>query len=265
LAKDEEGAVSIQTYEAARTDQEILLMRAGSDAAFLRTKKVTIIGAGAIGSHVAALLARSGLGELFVFDYQRLRPGDVVRHAANQVWVGSSKVDAVQLVNQTTAPWTITTPFDRSIWEPSLLGKAATIADLVVDATGQANFTAQLSDVCQRRRRPLLSVALYRRGFVGRVRYQAAEPRVSILDRPGLTRFPLIPAGPHEEGASWEAGCMASVAEAPPTAVVSIAATAAKVAIDAMTGRDSEDRDVLEVYRTLGTRGFDVTGTFVIR
>lgn len=265
LDTTEAGTLKISTYEAARTDHEILLLRAGPDAAALRDKTVVIIGIGAVGSHVAGLLARSGVGHELVFDYERLRPGDVVRHAAYRVSVGRSKVDAVETMNKVTAPWMTTDIFDGAMWEPKVIGMAVGMADLVIDATGLANFTAQASEICRQKQRPLVSVALYRRGSVGRVRYQAAHPMIPIIDRPGIKRFPVIPPGPDEEGASWEAGCMASVAQASPIAVVSIAATAARVAIDALMGRDDQDRDVLDVYQTLGVASFDIAGTTVTR
>lgn len=259
------GPLNVQPYEAARTDMEVLRLRAGPDAVVLADKTAVILGVGAIGSHVANLLARSGTGDLLVIDYERLRPGDMVRHAAHRFSVGDSKVDAVVLMNLVSAPWTKTDTIAGAIWEPSLLRNAVGLGQVVVDATGLANFTAQLGEVCRQQSRPLVSVALYRSGFVGRVRYQAAEPRTAIIDRPSDARFPLIPAAPDEADASWEAGCMAAVAQAPPAAVVGIAATAARVAIDSLTGRDLDDRDILEVYRPLDAAPFDRVGTTIVR
>ena len=59
-----------------------LLLRAGPDATTLQRMKVAIIGAGAIGSHVAELLTRSGVGDLRLFDPDRLWPANLTRHAA---------------------------------------------------------------------------------------------------------------------------------------------------------------------------------------
>jgi molybdopterin/thiamine biosynthesis adenylyltransferase len=265
LERSTAGTMEVRPYEAARTDKSVLLLRAGPDAATLMEQSVAIFGVGAIGSHVAALLARSGLGELVVFDYERLRPGDIVRHAGLPVSVGAAKVDAVELINMLAAPWTTTQKRSEAAWKPSRLAEIARTANLVIDATGSANLTAQLGEVCRQQARPLLSVALYRRGFVGRVRYQACDTQMAIIDRPAEARFPLIPAGPDEEGAQWEAGCMAAVAQAAPTAVIGIAATAARVAIAALTGRDRRDRDVLEVYQPLGEAPFDQIGTTTFR
>lgn len=264
LSRDEDGDLVIRPREAARTDQEVLLLRAGPDAPLLQGKKVAVFGVGAVGSHVANLLARCGVGDLWLFDPEALRPGDVVRHAALRFSVGKAKVEAVRTINLIAAPWTKTRHFASSHWKPTELANLAEVVDLVIDATGLANFTALLGEVCRRQARPFVSVALYRRGFVGRVRYQVASPSVAILDRPDDPRFPVIPPGPDEEGASWEAGCMASVAQASPVSVVAIAATAARVSIDSLMGRAVEDHDVLEVFQRFGPAPFDAVGTKVI-
>ena len=95
LTRDGAGQVVASPYEAARTDQEVLRLRAGTDAPALTDRTVALFGVGAVGSHVADLLARSGLGRLAIYDRQIIRPGDVVRHAAGGLRIGDSKVDAM--------------------------------------------------------------------------------------------------------------------------------------------------------------------------
>ena len=70
------------------TDQETLMLRAGSDAMELQSKHVVLFGAGALGGYAAVLLAQSGVGSLTIVDYDFLLPGNVVRHVAGHSLVG---------------------------------------------------------------------------------------------------------------------------------------------------------------------------------
>lgn len=70
----------------------------------------------------------------------------------------------------------------------------------------------------------------------------------------------MIPAGPLEDLPAWETGCAAPVNNAPPVAVVSAAALAARIAVEVLTGREDGNFDIVEVYRPLETPPFDVVG-----
>jgi molybdopterin/thiamine biosynthesis adenylyltransferase len=259
------GALKATSFEAARTDCEVLLLRAGPDRSQLAQRTVAILGLGAVGSQLALLLARSGVGTLAVFDPQRLRPADVVRHAASSLFVGRSKVAAMKSAVLLQAPWTKVLAADRSHWEPSQLAEIARNVDLVVDAVGSASFTVQLARVCEAEARRLLSVSLYRYGDVARVRHQAAAPIANLADRAADTGFPTIPPDVGEAEVAWEAGCGAPITQAPPTSVASAAAAAARLAIEVLCGRETRDLDLVEVYRPLAESPFDVVGSRIFR
>lgn len=61
----------------------------------VRVKSVAVIGAGALGSAVAELLARAGVGELFIVDGDTLEMGNLVRHSLTMSDLGKSKAEAV--------------------------------------------------------------------------------------------------------------------------------------------------------------------------
>ena len=259
LSRNEKSEVVGEAVEVARTDEEVLIRRAGPDAAGLRSKSVVIFGQGAVGSHVSLLLARSGLGKCAIFDGARFRPGDVVRHAGLEFSVGNPKVGAVSLAAFMAAPWTDIRRVDKSSWDPDVLAAVAAGADLVIDAVGEASFTDQLSRRLAGDPAPLLSVALYRGGSVARVR-QHTSGGTPFHDRPASDSFPTIPPGPLEEKPSWETGCSSPVNSAPPAAVVSAAALATRVAVEVLMGREAGNFDVIEVYRALETSPFDAVG-----
>lgn len=232
LTRALDAQVKAEPYEAARTDPEILRVRAGPDAGLLTEKSVVVFGVGAIGSHVIDLIARCGIGKVTCYDSQRLRPGDIVRHAASAWSIGDKKVDAMRFDMFVNSRWTRAVAEGKDVWAPTALRAIAAESDLVIDAVGISSFTAQLSRICRRAERPLLSVALYRRGDLGRIRLQSATSDREIIYRADDVAFPRIPPGPDEAEVTWEAGCAAPIAQAPPTSVVGIAASTARLAIE---------------------------------
>lgn len=257
LTRDEDGLVKGESIEIARIDEDVLIRRAGPDAPTLRSKSIVIFGQGAIGSHLAEILGRSGVGAVKGVDGQRLRPGDVVRHAALEFNVGASKVVGTQMATIIAAPWTKYRPIDSSTWDPDVLAKTAEGADLVIDAVGEATFTEQLSRLLVGQAAPLVSIALYRGGAVSRARVWSAGG-TPIHER--SASFPIIPPDPLPPAAVWETGCASPVNNAPPTSVYSAAALAARVAIEVLTGREAGNFDAIEVYRPIEAAGFDQVG-----
>jgi molybdopterin/thiamine biosynthesis adenylyltransferase len=64
--------------------------------ASLGTRRVGVVGVGALGSQVAALLARAGVGEFYFVDPDVVTPGILVRHQLSHTDVGLPKVSAMQ-------------------------------------------------------------------------------------------------------------------------------------------------------------------------
>ena len=62
-----------------RLDPEYMLRRGGINVD-LRSKRVAVVGCGAIGSHVAQALAQSGVGTLRLVDDEKLECGNIHRH-----------------------------------------------------------------------------------------------------------------------------------------------------------------------------------------
>ncbi|MGX9901485.1 ThiF family adenylyltransferase [Arthrobacter sp. SA17] len=121
------GARSLSVYGGA--DQYHLLRTGRAGRSDLRaripellplaTKKVAIVGAGAIGSAVAVHLGRAGLGHLYVIDPDVLEPGNLVRHSASFDGVGLLKAAAVGRLVRSVAPYT------QVMFNPAYLGEPA--------------------------------------------------------------------------------------------------------------------------------------------
>ena len=256
--EDKMEAIAVQP---GPNDDHSLILRAGPDAATLRTQKATLFGAGALGGHTAALPTESGLGSLKLVDSDALLPGNVLRHMAGHGQVGTAKVEAVQAVITEHAPWTELTCFREAPGTPSEIRQRIDDADIVIDTTGNEALVGSLAMVAKEMDIPLVSGALYRGGFIGRVQRQVLPGDMPIHLREDSERYPIIPAGVESEDfTSPQLGCSAPVNNAPPSAVTACASLIVQAAIDVLTGRLELADEVIDVYRPISEPPFNRIG-----
>lgn len=261
--------LSITDKSDARTDRLVVLrpkghkavlLRAGPDAAVLQRRSVAVLGVGAIGSHVADLLTRAGIGRLLIVDFDRLWPVNLVRHAAPPgTPAGTRKTDAIRdYLGQ--YPWVRIETVDGVLATPSGLQELLRSADIAVDATGHAGIAELLGRVAQGDGHPVVSAALFRGGAVARVRRQALDTDTPFVQRPHLDRYPTIPPLDDEvEYVGTETGCLALVHNAPPTAVALAANLTTEVIIDHLASRHDHPDEIIEIVRA-GDSPFDQLG-----
>ena len=250
---------------AEPSDERSLRLRAGPDAEILKGCKAVLFGVGALGGHVAVALAESGIEALRIVDGELLSPGNVVRHVAGHNQVGSLKVDAVQAVIRDHAPWTkveSATP-SSNLSGPKEIAQLVADADVVIDATGNEAFVYPVAQVAEEQGKPLVSGALFRGGFVGRVQRKALSFDAPVNGRPESPIYPAIPAGDSKvDFAEPDLGCSAPVNNASPTSVLACAALIAQVAVDVVTERFEFEDEVIDVYRALPEAPFDRVGRY---
>ena len=264
--KDGNGGLATEALEAAPNDHDTLRLRAGPDAAALSHQRAVLFGAGAIGSHAVLLLAEMGLGSLMVCDQERLRPGNAVRHVAGQTLVGYPKVVTVEYVVREHAPWVTVKTTPDNPWDPRKLTELIAGMNLVLDTTGLASFTDQLSRLAEQAKVSLVSAALFRGGAVGRVRRQVVGKDVPAYQRhEQRDRYPAIPPGQGEEEiAGLEAGCSAPVVNASPAVVQAVASLMARVVADMVSCRFELSEECIEVYSPLETVPFNSLGLLLL-
>lgn len=244
-------------------DEQSLILRAGPDAPALQGAKVVIFGAGALGGHTALTLAESGVGAIHLVDYDVLLPGNVVRHVADHGQVGERKVDAVKAVIESHAPWAKVNVYGESkpVRTSEELRELMSDADVVVDTTGSEALAYSLAVVAESEENPLVSGALYRGGYIGRVQRQALPGDTPLHQRVAESRHPEIPPGDEaEEFAVPQLGCSAPVNNAPPAAVAACASTIVQATVDALTGRYEFPDEVIDVYRAIPEPPFNRLG-----
>ncbi|WP_311481695.1 sulfur carrier protein ThiS adenylyltransferase ThiF [uncultured Anaerococcus sp.] len=71
----------------------------------LKNAKVSILGCGGLGSNIAMVLARSGLGEIYIYDYDKVELSNLNRQNYDQKDLGKSKVFQTKKKIEETIPY----------------------------------------------------------------------------------------------------------------------------------------------------------------
>ena len=117
-----------------------------SDAA--TQKRILIIGAGAVGSALAEMLARAGAWDITVMDSDRLEAGNLVRHNLPATDIGNRKASALAARLDAAALHTVAIPIDAMFPPDSDDGVQSDNVgncDVIIDATGDDAAAAAMS------------------------------------------------------------------------------------------------------------------------
>lgn len=217
--------------ESAHTGEKTHFVRAGLDAEMLMHKKVAVIGLGAIGSSVAELLARSGVGEFTFVEHDTVRPGNCIRHVVDLKYIGCNKAKAVRslLHKAEIIDESCVHVIDKKLTSVDTVERLFDAHDLVVDATGDDVATALIWIASQALAKPAVSVCLQRGGSVARV------DRTLLRDGESHAS-PIPPGGPQLD--LREGGCGDPISPAPPWTCLAAASRAVGMATDLLTGRN---------------------------
>ena len=110
----------------------------------------TVIGAGAIGSALLDIWARSGWGKWTVIDKDHIKPHNLVRHTADARHIGMSKVDAIQQIHQeiTAGASEINILYaDACDLENDLTRSSINTASLIIDASAALDYPRRASSI----------------------------------------------------------------------------------------------------------------------
>jgi hypothetical protein len=187
----------------------------------LTSKKVLVIGTGALGAPISIEIARAGIGELVLVDHDFFEPGTAARWPLGWAVAGRAKVGAlfqhlglhwpytqlnllparlggVRLDSETPAQW-------------KLLAEQLDHADLVIDATAEGGVSFMLSEICKASGLPLVCVTATEGGWGGRVaRFRPDEDSwcwACMKHYIDDGTIPLPPAAPPELGTVFAATC----------------------------------------------------------
>ncbi len=219
----------LRTIPIAESRTDVLTLRAGTDRTALSTKRVAIIGLGAIGSFMADQLARSGVNHLHLVDYDTLRPGNLVRHLAGTSLVGATKTTAVENTitsNRTTSP---TFTHDDSVLDVEDAAKLLEEYDLVINATGDRSTQRRLQYAADH-----LETTTFLAVYVeGHGQYARADVYPTLHGAPPLPTDGVDPV----TVTLREGGCGDPVSTTPPSVCIEAASIGTRHAIGLLTGK----------------------------
>jgi uncharacterized protein with ACT and thioredoxin-like domain len=221
-----DGGVAARRLRSAADTEAARSARAGLLAPELHGRRVAVVGAGALGSFIADMLARSGISHLTLVDHDVIVPGNVVRHLVGPETVGLSKVEAVK---RHIAARSELQAVDIAVIGDSLISgdSAAELLqahDLVVNATADFATTALLHITAEALDTHILSSALQNDGMTY---------RIDVLP-PLRDADPFPPSAPDTARANqlvFESGCGSPISPTPPHAVIEAAAATVRHAI----------------------------------
>lgn len=199
----------------------------GSLAPHWRTRAITILGAGTLGSHIAEFLVRAGAGRFTILDDDTAEIGNLVRHVLTLHDLGEDKTAALAARLHAASPFAQVRPIAALPEDPALADTHLGDSDLVIDTTGNDDVLATLGELPGAHVRRWLTVSLglgadrlYCFHAVG-ARFPVAEFYGSI--RPWLDDDRRR----HPDELPWEqAGCWSPVFPAREDDVALFAATA---------------------------------------
>ena len=146
--------ISVQTLEVhLEFERDLATRLAGRSTP--DTRKVVLVGAGAIGSHLADCLVREGRFHWTIIDDDRLLPHNLARHVACNDQVSRHKAEILaNYLNSTLADeFAVAQPLVANILECGKQDVALAEADLIIDATASVLAARFLSDHKARARR----------------------------------------------------------------------------------------------------------------
>lgn len=109
-----ESSKSKKVPTSKQYSEELILEQLARNYAFLspegmqkvRDQRIVVVGAGGVGSSVATMLARSGVGALRIIDFDQVSLSSLNRHAVAEISdVGTPKVQCLETHLKKIAPW----------------------------------------------------------------------------------------------------------------------------------------------------------------
>ena len=140
------------------------------DTRILAPKTVSVIGVGSGGSIGAVELAKAGIGNFILVDFDRLRAHNVSRHACGLADVGRFKTRAVRDMILQHNPAALVTCHETDVTEDGeLLDKIVAASDLVFVATDNELSRYLINDACLAAGTPAVYGGAYERAFAGEI------------------------------------------------------------------------------------------------
>lgn len=140
-----------------------------------RKSSVCIIGAGSLGSKVAACLTREGVGQFMLLDNDVLWSDNLVRNELDEMDVGHHKAISLQHRLLRIKPEVRVSALGMSLTSQSTvqniakLGEIISSCDLVIDTTADSGVFRMAAAICTQKKKPIVWGRVYAGGIGGLV------------------------------------------------------------------------------------------------
>ena len=164
--------------------------RLDADHATLAARKVAVVGCGSLGSKIAVMLARSGVGKFLLVDDDMLFPDNLVRNELDWREIGTHKVDGVARRTQLVNPLAVCERRRHRLGGQESSGSLESLletlsaCDMLIDATADSAVFNYLCAVVATAGTPLAWAEVFGGGFGGLI----ARHRPSLEPDPASMR-----------------------------------------------------------------------------
>lgn len=166
-----------------------------------RESSICIVGAGSLGSKVAAGLARDGVGQFMLLDNDVLWPDNLVRNELDEMDVGHHKAVSLKHRLVRINPAVKVGALGMSLTSQSAVQHIAQLSeiisscDIVIDTTADSGVFRMAAAICTQKRKPLVWGRVYAGGLGGLV-----ARSIPSEDPPPLTAASQLRAWCDEKG-----------------------------------------------------------------
>ena len=142
------------------TRDELLSANPDGIADVLKDKHAFIAGAGGLGSNVATLLVRAGIGKVTVVDYDVIDPSNINRQQFFYDQIGESKVDALKLNLERTTPFVEVKAVNSKLTPDNFDEIIPSDCDIIFECFDNPVCKAELVRFCLSKRKNIHTVAV---------------------------------------------------------------------------------------------------------
>jgi molybdopterin-synthase adenylyltransferase len=140
-------AAAVMPIRLIRVDRNYIVRRGGATS-MMSSRRVLLVGCGAVGGHLAVELARTGILDLTFVDPDELTPDNTFRHVLGRRYWGDWKAEALKTEIEAQLPYVKVTSFVTRI-EELLSKKLIDLSnyDLLVLATGNPTVELKINEL----------------------------------------------------------------------------------------------------------------------
>jgi hypothetical protein len=220
------GGIEVRRLRSGANTSAARMARSGRQSVELGSYHVAVVGVGALGSFIADMLVRAGIGTLTLVDDDVVMPGNLVRHLVGPEAVGLPKSIAVKnhLVKVHGFDSSRIDANSQAVTTSEAATELVKDHDLVMNATADFGVTALFHVVAKALGKSFLSAAMQNSGDTFRV--DVVPP---LDDAPTLADSSV--RSESTDGEYFESGCGSPVSPTPPHAVIEAAAASVRHAI----------------------------------